>query len=54
MPADEAARIILNGVGAGKPRVLVGNDAKILDAVVRLVPSLYPRLSALMDRALFR
>lgn len=54
MPADEAARIILDGVAAGKPRVLVGNDAKVLDAVVRLAPSLYPRLSALMDRALFR
>lgn len=54
MPADEAARIILDGVAAGKPRVLVGNDARALDAVVRLVPSLYPRLSALMERAFFR
>ena len=54
MPAEQAARIILGGVAAGKPRVLVGNDARTLDAVVRLVPSLYPRLGALMERTLFR
>lgn len=54
MPAGQAAGIILDGVAAGRPRVLVGSDAKTLDAVVRLVPSLYPRLSALMERAIFR
>jgi NAD(P)-dependent dehydrogenase (short-subunit alcohol dehydrogenase family) len=54
MPADQAARIILDGVAAGKGRVLVGNDAKLLDQAVRLVPSLHPRLSVLLERVLFR
>lgn len=54
MPADQAARIILDGVAAGKGRVLVGNDAKLLDQAVRLVPSLHARLSVLLERVLFR
>ncbi|HEX6454026.1 MAG TPA: SDR family NAD(P)-dependent oxidoreductase [Trebonia sp.] len=54
MPADQAARIILDGVAAGKSRVLVGRDAKLLDQAVRLVPSLHARLSVLLERVLFR
>jgi NAD(P)-dependent dehydrogenase (short-subunit alcohol dehydrogenase family) len=54
MPADQAARIILDGVAAGKGRVLAGNDAKLLDQAVRLVPSLHARLSVLLERVLFR
>lgn len=54
MPAEQAARIILDGVAAGKSRVLVGNDAKALDAAVRLLPSLHTRLSVLLERVLFR
>jgi NAD(P)-dependent dehydrogenase (short-subunit alcohol dehydrogenase family) len=54
MPAEQAARIILDGVAAGKARILVGNDAKLLDVAVRLVPSLHARLSMLLERALFR
>lgn len=42
LPAEQAARIVVDGVEAGKPRVLVGTDAKIIDLVVRLVPRLYP------------
>lgn len=42
MPADQAARIIVDGVEGGKPRVLVGNDAKFVDLFVRLVPRFYP------------
>jgi NAD(P)-dependent dehydrogenase (short-subunit alcohol dehydrogenase family) len=54
MPAEQAARVILDGVAAGKPRVLVGRDAKVVDAVVRLLPSHYPKLLAWSDRRLFR
>jgi NAD(P)-dependent dehydrogenase (short-subunit alcohol dehydrogenase family) len=42
LPADRAARIVVDGVEGGKPRVLVGNDAKLVDLFVRLVPRLYP------------
>ncbi|WP_018332863.1 SDR family NAD(P)-dependent oxidoreductase [Actinomycetospora chiangmaiensis] len=42
MPADQAATIIVDGVESGKPRVLVGNDAKLVDLFVRLVPRFYP------------
>lgn len=42
MPADRAATIIVDGVEGGKPRVLVGNDAKLVDLFVRLVPRVYP------------
>lgn len=50
MPAEQAARIVLNGVEAGKPRILVGNDAKVVDLLVRLFPARYPRIAARMQR----
>ncbi len=40
---EKAARIILDGVRKKKPRVLVGNDAKMFDAVVRATGSAYQR-----------
>jgi short-subunit dehydrogenase len=43
-PPEEAARVILDGVLAGKPRILVGADARILDALVRLTGAGYQRL----------
>jgi NAD(P)-dependent dehydrogenase (short-subunit alcohol dehydrogenase family) len=43
MSPDDAARIILDGVEAGKPRVLVGNDAKAIDALVRVLPARYTK-----------
>jgi short-subunit dehydrogenase len=46
MPPEQAARIVVDGVEAGRPRVLVGRDAKLVDAVVRLVPAHYPALVA--------
>jgi NAD(P)-dependent dehydrogenase (short-subunit alcohol dehydrogenase family) len=46
MPAERAAEIILTGVAAGKARILVGNDARALDLLVRLFPARYPRLLA--------
>jgi NAD(P)-dependent dehydrogenase (short-subunit alcohol dehydrogenase family) len=44
MTPDRAAEIIIDGMVAGKARVLVGGDAKALDLVVRLLGSGYQRL----------
>ncbi len=41
---QKAARIILDGVRKNKARVLVGNDAKVLDLIVRVTGSGYQRL----------
>jgi NAD(P)-dependent dehydrogenase (short-subunit alcohol dehydrogenase family) len=53
MPPEQAARIILDGVEAGRPRVRVGGDAVLVDRLVRLLPARYPVLSAWYDRKLF-
>ncbi len=52
MPPEQAARIIVDGVEAGRPRILVGNDAKVADLLVRLAPRLYPVLLARAERRL--
>ncbi len=44
--ADGAAKTLLDGMEAGKPRVLVGLDAKALDLQVRLLGSAYQRVVA--------
>ena len=44
--ADKAAQVILDGSRRGRPRVLVGTDAKVLDVVQRLTGSGYQRLIA--------
>lgn len=44
--AQQAARVILRGARKGRPRVLVGADAKVLDVVQRLTGSGYQRLVA--------
>ncbi|MEO3761265.1 SDR family NAD(P)-dependent oxidoreductase [Mycobacterium sp. B14F4] len=49
---EKAARIIMNGVRRNKARVLVGPDATMLDAIVRVTGSGYQRLfSTVMARA---
>ena len=40
----QAARVVLDGMLAGKARILVGADAKALDALVRLTGAGYQRL----------
>jgi NAD(P)-dependent dehydrogenase (short-subunit alcohol dehydrogenase family) len=50
MPAEEAATIIVDGVEAGRPRILVGNDAKAVDRLVRYLPRLYPQLLVRLER----
>jgi NAD(P)-dependent dehydrogenase (short-subunit alcohol dehydrogenase family) len=50
MPADRAATVILDGVLANKPRIVVGTDAKLLDALTRLLGARYQRLTAGVSR----
>lgn len=54
MPAEKAAKIILDGVEKGRARVMVGRDAKAVDFVVRLIPTEYPWLVARYTRRLLR
>ena len=42
--AESAARKILDAARRGRPRLLIGADARWLDLLQRLLPSLYPRL----------
>lgn len=44
MPPSKAANIILNGIEKDKPRVLVGNDARLVSWLERLMPVNYWRL----------
>jgi NADP-dependent 3-hydroxy acid dehydrogenase YdfG len=48
--AERAAEIIIAGMLAGKPRILVGSDAKVLDLLVRLLGSRYQALVAAATR----
>ncbi len=52
MDPAQAARTVLDGVEAGRPRVLVGNDAKVVDLLVRLLPASYPRVTRALERRL--
>jgi NAD(P)-dependent dehydrogenase (short-subunit alcohol dehydrogenase family) len=54
MPAEQAATIVVDGVEAGSPRILVGNDAKLVDRLVRLFPRRYPVLVARAERRFAR
>ena len=38
MAADAAASAIIQGIEQGKPRILVGSDAKLMDKLYRLMP----------------
>ena len=49
---ERAAEIILDGVLANKPRVVVGADAKLLDLFVRVVGPRYQRVFTLVARRL--
>lgn len=46
--AEEAARVILEGVSKGRARVLIGNDARVLDLLVRILGSRYQRLFSIV------
>lgn len=53
IPAEKAAKIILDGVAANKSRVLVGNDATALDLDARLLPQAMPAVAVLSEKRLF-
>ncbi len=46
----KAANVILDGVAKGRPRILIGPDAVVLDAFVRLAGPRYQRLFATLGR----
>jgi NAD(P)-dependent dehydrogenase (short-subunit alcohol dehydrogenase family) len=50
MQPAEAARIILDGVAAGRLRIRGGRDAVLLDRLVRLMPTRGMRLSLALER----
>ncbi len=52
--ADEAARVIIAGIKAGRRRILVGNDARVIDLLARLFPVAAVSLSGWMSRYLVR
>ncbi|WP_280504525.1 SDR family NAD(P)-dependent oxidoreductase, partial [Nocardia farcinica] len=51
--AERAARVILDGTAAGRPKILVGPDAKVSDLVVRLLGASYADLLAKASARLF-
>lgn len=53
MAPEDAARIIVDGVEAGRPRVIVGNDARALDLLVRVMPRRYVDLIAKYTARIF-
>ena len=54
MDPAQAATIIVDGVEANRSRILVGTDAKAVDALVRLLPSRYPQLAVALDKRVTR
>jgi short-subunit dehydrogenase len=50
MPPEAAAETIIKGVEAGRGRVLVGGDAKVVDLLVRALPGLYPKGLVALER----
>lgn len=52
--ADDAAATILRGVRKGKPRVLIGADAHLFDAAVRILGPAYQRIFASASSFLLR
>ena len=53
MSPARAAEIIVDGVEANRSRILVGNDAKGVDLLVRLLPRTHPRLMAWWEKRTF-
>ena len=50
MPAEEAAQQILDAVLKNKRRLLIGNDAKTLDLIQRVLPTGYQRITAMATK----
>lgn len=47
---EQAARTILAGIKAKRPRILIGKDAHLLDWIQRLLPTSYPKVLARLLR----
>ncbi|MDT4846234.1 putative oxidoreductase SadH [compost metagenome] len=48
---QQAAQVIVHGIKAKRPRILIGGDAHLLDWIQRLLPASYPNvLSKLMRK----
>ena len=54
MDPAQAARVIVDGVEKGRGRILVGQDAKVVDAFVRLLPARYPKVALAVEGRLAR
>ena len=54
MSPDKAAQIILDGVKAKRPRVMVGSDAKVVDLFVRALPARYAKGVLAFERRISR
>lgn len=54
LPAADAARIILDGIEAGRVRILVGKDARLLHGASRVAPLTATRLLAKRLQSLLR
>ena len=50
MPAAQAARVIVDGVERDRARVLVGNDARLVDLIVRAFPVRYAKATLALNR----
>ena len=49
-PPEEAAKVILKAVQQNQARVLIGNDAKILDLIQRITPTRYAQAMNYLTR----
>lgn len=48
MDAREAAKVIIQGIKKNRERILVGSDARIIDIVQRLFPSVYDKVFSII------
>jgi NAD(P)-dependent dehydrogenase (short-subunit alcohol dehydrogenase family) len=51
---EKAAATIINGIEKGKPRVLIGSDAHVIDWIQRLMPVRYWKVLGRITQALMR
>jgi butyryl-CoA dehydrogenase len=50
---EKAAQIILSGIAKKKQRILIGNDARMIDIATRLFPVAYSSMAAKRSKKLF-
>lgn len=50
MPAEDAAQEILDAVLKNKRRLLIGNDAKVIDLMQRILPTGYQKVTAFASK----